>query len=157
MLFCWLWTGFGWLAYSCATCASKNKNLFKVIKIMILILQKTFSHWVRKNFQCENFKPETPAKNFISSHQSENVQIFTVWMNMDSSDSEDELFSMFLFLKSRTRRRSLKKKREWIRSIFKKRKEQGHYHNLVQEMRLMDRECHFRCHLSFFSRSQQTR
>ena len=37
-----------------------------------------------------------------------------------------------------------KKKRTRVREIFKKRIEQGVYHNLLQEMRVNDRESHFR-------------
>ena len=31
-----------------------------------------------------------------------------------------------------------KKRRMWVRPIFTKRREQGEYHNLLQEMRLSD-------------------
>ena len=37
-----------------------------------------------------------------------------------------------------------KKRRMWVRPIFKKRREQGEYHNLLQEMRLSDPESHFK-------------
>ena len=32
----------------------------------------------------------------------------------------------------------------WIRSIFAQRRRQGDYHNLVQELRLLDPEYHFK-------------
>ena len=37
-----------------------------------------------------------------------------------------------------------KRKRTWVREIFKKRIEQGFYYNLLQEMRVNDRESNFR-------------
>ena len=37
-----------------------------------------------------------------------------------------------------------KKRRMWVRPIFTKRREQGEYHNLLQEMRLSDPESHFK-------------
>ena len=40
------------------------------------------------------------------------------------------------------------KKRTWVREIFKKRIEQGVYHNLLQEMRVIDRESCFRLLIS---------
>ena len=35
-------------------------------------------------------------------------------------------------------------KKVWIRSIFTKRRQQGEFHNLLQEMRLSDPESHFK-------------
>ena len=37
-----------------------------------------------------------------------------------------------------------KTKRTWVREMFKKRVKQGVYHNLLQEMRVNDRESNFR-------------
>ena len=34
-------------------------------------------------------------------------------------------------------------RRVWVRAIFRRRREQGNFHNLLQEMRLSDPECHF--------------
>ena len=58
----------------------------------------------------------------------------------DCSSSEDEEL-LLLHLAKKKRR---KPKQVWIRPIFKKRKEQGDYHNLLQELRLNDTESHFR-------------
>ena len=66
---------------------------------------------------------------------------------MDSSCSSDEELELLLLLAIRRKRRKRKKKvsrRMWVRPIFMKRKEQGDYHNLLQEMRLCDPESHFR-------------
>ena len=37
-----------------------------------------------------------------------------------------------------------KKRKMWVRPIFTKRRQQGEYHNLLQEMRLSDPESHFK-------------
>ena len=37
-----------------------------------------------------------------------------------------------------------KKKKKWVREIFKKRIEQGVYHSSLKEMRVNDRESYFR-------------
>lgn len=39
----------------------------------------------------------------------------------------------------------------WVREIFKKRRQQGDYHNLIQEMRLGDKDKHF----NYFRMSSQ--
>ena len=44
----------------------------------------------------------------------------------------------------RRRQRKRKARTVWVREIFKRRKTQGEFHNLVQEMRLCDRESHFK-------------
>ena len=59
---------------------------------------------------------------------------------MDSSDEEVQLESCCYHQEQIKRKR----KRTWVREIFKKRIEQGVYHNLMQEMRVNDRESHFR-------------
>ena len=57
----------------------------------------------------------------------------------------DILLLIFLLRKRRRKRkRDYKRKRFWVRSIFQRRKKQGEYHNLVQELRLGDREFYFR-------------
>ena len=42
----------------------------------------------------------------------------------------------------RTRKQRIRKM--WIRKIFARRRKQGEYHNLLQEMRLSDQESHFK-------------
>ena len=48
---------------------------------------------------------------------------------------------MALYLR---RRRRKARRSVWVRAIFRRRREQGEYHNLLQEMRLSDTESHFR-------------
>ena len=52
---------------------------------------------------------------------------------------------LFLAVSYRRRRRRLctSNRRFWVRQIFTKRREQGEFHNLIQEMRLVDPESHF--------------
>lgn len=59
---------------------------------------------------------------------------------MESSDEELEL----VFLLALRRRQRKKKRSMWVRPIFKLRRQQGEYHNLLQEMRLSDPDSHFR-------------
>ena len=65
----------------------------------------------------------------------------------DSSEDEfDDMMMMLILLKRRKKRLQIKKKKRkmWVREIFQGRKNQGVYNNLVQEMRLGDRESYFR-------------
>lgn len=48
-----------------------------------------------------------------------------------------------LLLIARTKQRKRQTKRFWMRDIFKNRKQQGAYHNLLNEMRLTDTEKYF--------------
>jgi len=56
-------------------------------------------------------------------------------------DEEENEEALLLMLLHRNRRR---RKEKWVREIFTKRKQQEDYHNLVLEMRLVDREFYFR-------------
>ena len=60
------------------------------------------------------------------------------------SSSEDELATAIVSAIILRRRQRKRRKRFWVRSIFTKRRQQGEYHNLLQEMRLSDEESHFR-------------
>ena len=63
---------------------------------------------------------------------------------MDSSD-EEVLFESFCFLLNYHQDQiKRKRKRTWLQEIFLKRIEQGVYHNLLEEMRVSDRESNFR-------------
>ena len=53
----------------------------------------------------------------------------------------EELLVVLLALRRQRRKR---KRRYWVCPIFTLRKQQGEYHNLLQEMRLLDPESHFR-------------
>ena len=65
---------------------------------------------------------------------------------METSDLEDiALFSMFLMIHRISKRRnSGKKRRFWVRQLFKQREQCGVFNSLIQEMRFMDREAYFR-------------
>ena len=60
------------------------------------------------------------------------------------SSSEDELATAIVSAIILRRRQRKRRKRFWVRSILTKRRQQGEYHNLLQEMRLSDEESHFR-------------
>ena len=64
----------------------------------------------------------------------------------DSSgvDSDSDLYELVVLLALKRRRKKRKKRRRcWVRPIFQRRREQGDYHNLIQEMRLSDPQSHF--------------
>ena len=58
----------------------------------------------------------------------------------DSSIYELEL----VLLLALVRRQKKRNRRMWVRPIFRLRKQQGEYHNLLQEMRLSDPDSHFK-------------
>ena len=61
-----------------------------------------------------------------------------------SSSSDEENFEFMALLALKLKRRRRKKKRQyWVRPIFQRRREQGDYYNLLQELRLSDPHCHF--------------
>ena len=63
---------------------------------------------------------------------------------------EEALFAMFMLvivLRRRRRRRlnnQSEGRRVWVKEIYSRRTLQGDFHNLVQELRLGDRELYFR-------------
>ena len=64
----------------------------------------------------------------------------------DSSgvDSDSDLFELIVLLALKRRRKKRKRHRRcWVRPIFQRRREQGDYHNLIQEMRPSDLQSHF--------------
>ena len=63
-------------------------------------------------------------------------------MDLCSSSSEDEDLEITVVLASILRRRNRRRKM-WVRPIFARRRQQGEYHNLLQELRLSDPESHF--------------
>lgn len=57
------------------------------------------------------------------------------------SDSDSDSDVKYTVLALAVRRRGTKRKREiWVKDIFRKREEQGDFHNLIPEMRLNDHE-----------------
>ena len=67
---------------------------------------------------------------------------------MAAFDERENLVAPYLLviavLWRRRERKARRKRRFWIRQIFKKREEFVAYHTLVQELRLGDREFYFR-------------
>ena len=71
---------------------------------------------------------------------------------MSDSDEEELYLHYLLVLLVRRRRRRRKqqfnnknkKRKQWVRDIFTRRDELGEYSNLVQELRLGDREFYFK-------------
>ena len=63
----------------------------------------------------------------------------------DSSSSEEELeLVLTLLALHRKRRKRKRKRRMWVQPIFVRRRQQGEYHQLLQELRLTDPELHFK-------------
>jgi len=67
---------------------------------------------------------------------------------VDEEENEEALLLMLLH-RNRLRRKERQPEKDcgrscWVREIFTKRKQQEDYHNLVLEMRLVDREIYFR-------------
>ena len=54
-----------------------------------------------------------------------------------SSDEEEEVFLIFLILERKLKKN---KRRQCARSIFQNKETTGHYHALIQEMHMSDRE-----------------
>ena len=63
---------------------------------------------------------------------------------MADSSSDEEMMLLLSAVLRRRRKKRRKRRKIWVKSIFQKRKEQGDYHKLLQEMRLSDPESHFR-------------
>lgn len=65
---------------------------------------------------------------------------------MDSSEEEElALLGFVLIMNDDEKKKKLKRKhRFWVRDIYKKRKEQGIFSNLLRELRLGDREYFFK-------------
>ena len=59
-----------------------------------------------------------------------------------SSSEEEDIDTVILYMLHRRARRCLfkKKRSSWVRDIFRRRNERGHYHTRIQEMILEDRE-----------------
>ena len=69
----------------------------------------------------------------------------------EESSGEEEYLNLvkaniIMGLLRRRRRRRCRRtyRRMWVRPIYRRRRQQGDYHNLLQEMRLSDPESHFK-------------
>ena len=57
---------------------------------------------------------------------------------------EEVLLLCLLWRHRRNKKKKKTRRRFWVRQIVQKRRDQGEFHNLLQEMRLNDPESHFR-------------
>ena len=62
---------------------------------------------------------------------------------MSDSEEEDILFLQLAIL-FKMKKKKERKRKKWVRELFRKREEKGAFNNLVQEMKLADRESFFR-------------
>ena len=63
---------------------------------------------------------------------------------MESIEADEEMLLLTLMLKRRRDRLRRKSRKVWVRKMYQERKEKGAYVNLVKEMRISNREAHFR-------------
>lgn len=63
---------------------------------------------------------------------------------MSEQEEVDLALLVLLILRRRRRKKKNKKRSVWVKEIFRHRKAKGAYHHLIQELRLTDRESHFR-------------
>ena len=64
-------------------------------------------------------------------------------IEMSDTDSCTEEILTYIVIRNR-RKKTRRARRFWVRPILTKRRQQGEYHQLLQEMRLSDPESHFR-------------
>ena len=62
---------------------------------------------------------------------------------MSDSEEEDILFLQLVIL-FKMKKKKERKRKKWVRELFRKREEKGAFNNLVQEMKLADRESFLR-------------
>ena len=62
---------------------------------------------------------------------------------MSDSEEEDILFLQLVIL-FKMKKKKERKRKKLVRELFRKREEKGAFNNLVQEMKLADRESFFR-------------
>ena len=62
-------------------------------------------------------------------------------------DREKVLLLLYMLVRRRFRKQSKKKssRRFWVRDVYLVREQRGAYNHVIQELRLSDRENHFRC------------
>ena len=61
------------------------------------------------------------------------------------SDSEEEgILFLQLVVLSKMKKKKKKKREKWVRELFRKREEKGAFKNLIQEIKVANRESFFR-------------
>ena len=63
---------------------------------------------------------------------------------MDSSEEDELLMFGVMLLDDGKKKKKCKKRRFWVRQIFKEREKQGVFSNLLRELRFGDREYFFK-------------
>ena len=84
-----------------------------------------------------------PSATAFPGSQSTITHLDDVYDKMGRKRLKKLLFLAVLY-RRRGRRLCTSNRRFWVCQIFTKRREQGEFHNLIQEMRLVDPESHFR-------------
>ena len=62
---------------------------------------------------------------------------------MSESEGKDILFLQLVVL-FKMKKKKRRKRKIWVRELFRKREEKGAFNNLIQKMKLADRESFFR-------------
>ena len=62
---------------------------------------------------------------------------------MSESEEKDILFLQIVFL-FKMKKKKMRKRKIWVQELFRKREEKGAFNNLIQKMKLADRESFFR-------------
>ena len=81
----------------------------------------------------------------VALHQAATPPFLSRGIRSAAVKMDEELYlllNLALYLRRRRRRRH--RRSVWVRSIFRRRRQQGEFHNLLQVMRLSDSESHFR-------------
>ena len=62
---------------------------------------------------------------------------------MSNSEEEDISFLQLVVL-SKMKKKKKRKRKKWVRELFRKREEKGAFNNLIQEIKVANRESFFR-------------
>ena len=86
-------------------------------------------------------------------HEFDAIRVYGLRYGKLGEDDVQTALILGLILRRKRRKFAARgKKRMWVRPLLQMRTRQGTYNNLIQEMRLGDRECHF----SFLRMSRET-
>ena len=102
-------------------------------------LRRVCATRVRSAHSSQNFGM---ARTLNGWQQPSSSQRCDMENSSDSSSEEEEIIVLLLAL--RRKKKKKKHRRVWVRPIFSRRRQQGEYHNLLQELRLVDPDSHFR-------------
>ena len=71
---------------------------------------------------------------------------------MSDSEEEDILFLQLAVL-FKMKKKEERKRKKWVRELFRKQEEKGAFNNLIQEMKLADRESPCPLGLNYFRKA----